>query len=204
MPTALSVGTTTFREVSVEEVHNRSGLDSLTVVLRGKATYLTTESALWTKGRSYTGYPNMALETKAIRDQGPVAEISLHFIGFISSDTPENGLIDKQNDVALNSVSLTSSGGTNVQLQYYGQVTTYRWVHRGTVEPARPKFYIPVPTGLPLGYLHAPYPAKFSGSIAGSYQLAGRCTQFSVTRLSPAMWGVSESWAVTVEPVAND
>ena len=201
MPTALSVGTTTFREVSIEEVHNKSGLDSLTVVLRGKATYLAAETALWTKGRAYTGYPNMALETKAIRDQGPVAEISLHFIGFISADTPENGLIDKQNDIALSSVSLTSSGGDNVQFSYYGQVTTYRWVYRGVDEPRRPKFSVPVPSEIPVGFLFSPFPASYNGSITSAYALAGRCSQFSVTRLSPSMWGVSEAWSVTVEPV---
>jgi hypothetical protein len=202
MPTALSVGTTTFREVSIDEVHNKSGLDALTVTLKGRASELASQSALWTKGVSYSGYPNMSLETKSVRDQGPVCEIILNFTGFISSDTPENGLVDKQNDIALSSVSLTSSGGDNVQFSYYGQITTYRWVYRGIVEPQRPKFSIPVPTEIPVGYLFSPFPASFAGSVTSAYAVSGRCSQFNVTRLSPSMWAVIESWSITVEPVA--
>ena len=202
MPTALSVGSTGFRVVSIEEAHNKSGLDSLTVTLRGKATDLTSQSALWTKGIAYSGYPNMSLEAKSVHDRGPVCEIVLNFTGFISSDTPESGLIDKQNDIALGSVSLTSSGGDDVQFSYYGQVTTYRWVYRGAAEPVRPKFSIPVPTAIPVGFLFAPFPASYAGNITSSYRIAARCSQFNVQRLSATMWAVSESWSVSVEPAA--
>ena len=104
MPTPLFLGNTDFREVETNPVVNRTGLDSLSVTLKGRSTALATELLNWPMGVTYPGYPNMFLDTRSTRDRGPIAEISLSFSGFITSYVPENGLIDVDDQITRQSV----------------------------------------------------------------------------------------------------
>lgn len=200
MPIPLYVGTTTFREVSSNPVVNRSGLDTLTIVLRGKVTDLAAQTLLWARGVSYTGYPNMFLDSKSTADKGPIAEITLNFIGYIETAATENGLIDKSDGIARQSVTLNTDDDEDVTFAYYGQTTTARWISRTVAIPQSPRFPAVVPSTLPVAQLFAPYPPKYTGSISGRYKVEGRLSQFERTRLAVSVWSVVESWEILIEP----
>jgi hypothetical protein len=200
MPTPAGKGNTNFREVSVDEQISKSGLDGLTVVLRGIRTQLATEKAKWKRGAKYTGYANMYLETKSTRDSGPVAELILNFTGFIDNDTPDNGLIDIEDSITSQSVTLNTDADENISFRYFAQVATVRWISRTKDAPRSPKFPGIVPSSIPTNLLFQPDPPKYTGSIAGRYEPIGRLAQFSRMRLAPGVWAVVESWENLIEP----
>jgi hypothetical protein len=200
MPTPLFLGNTNFREVETNPVVNRSGLDSLSVTLKGRSTALSSELANWPIGKTYPGYPNMFLDTRSTRDRGPVAEISLSFVGFIDSFSPENGLNEISDSITRQSVSLNTNEDENVTFQYFAQSTSYRWIHKGSQRPTTPKFRAIVPSTISTNQLFAPFPPKFTGSISNRYRVAGRLAQFDRTRLSPTVWAVVETWENLIEP----
>jgi hypothetical protein len=202
MPTSLGVGTTSFQEISVQETVSRSGLDSLTVVLKGKATGLAAARTAWRRGDTYTGYPTMFLDTKDSTERGPVAELTLNFIGFIDSYAAENGIVDIEDNISRQSVTINTDEDENVSFSYYAQTSTTRWIYRGTQKPRNPKFPAVVPTDIPISYLFQPDPPNYSGSITNRYQPNGRLAQFARTRLAPSVWAVVETWEVLVEPVS--
>lgn len=201
MPTALSVGTTTFRAVEINETLSRTGFDSLTVVLKGAASGLATELANWTRGKTYPGYPNMFLETRDSRDRGPVAEITLNFQGFLSSSPGTSDVIDISDSISRQAVTLTTDADENVSFSFYAQVTTTRWIYRGQFMPKQPKYPGVVPSTIPTNILFQPDPPNFEGSISGQYKANGRMSQFDRQRLAPGVWGVIESWEVLIEPI---
>jgi len=201
MPTPIGKGTTTFREVSVQETVSRSGLDGLTVVLRGIHSGLATEKAKWKRGANYTGYKNMYLETKDSIDRGPVAELTLNFIGYIDS-TSDNGVVDIEDSISSQSVTINTTDDENISFRYFAQATTVRWIYRGSESPARPRFPGVVPSSIPTNLLFQPDPPKYTGSISGRYEPVGRLAQFTRTRLAPSVWAVVESWENLIEPVS--
>lgn len=201
MPTPNGVGTTTFREVSVEETVSRSGMDSLTVTLRGAATNLAATKALWTRGKTYPGYPNMFLETRNSYDRSPVVDLVLTFIGFIDI-TRDNGVVDIEDNISAQSVTLNTNKDENVNFQYFAQSTTTRWIYRGTDKPTRPRFPGVVPSYINVGYLFAPDPPNYVGSISGRYKPVGKLIQFSRTRLAPSVWAVIETWENRIDPIS--
>ena len=200
MSTALGVGTTSFRAVSVDEGIARDGLDSLTVTLRGKATGLAVESALWTRGRTYPGYTSMYLQSKSTADRGPVAEIVLNFIGFIESSSLEGGLVDLDDGISLSSVRLNTDEDEDVTFSYYAQSSTWKWISRGPSKPEQPKFRAVVPSAINTSNLFSPYPPNYNGSIAGRSKNEGRLAQFQRTRLAPSVWSVVETWETLIVP----
>jgi hypothetical protein len=202
MPTPVGKGTTTFREVSVQETVSRSGLDGLTVVLRGIHSGLTVEKKKWKRGASYTGYSNMYLETKDSIDRGPVAELTLNFIGFIDA-TSDNGVVDIEDSITSQSVTINTSDDENVSFRYFAQATTVRWIFRGKDLPVRPRFPGIVPSTIPTNLLFQPDPPNYKGSISGRYNPIGRLAQFTRTRLAPSVWAVVESWENLIEPASG-
>lgn len=201
MPTAASVGTTTFRAVSISETLSRTGFDTLTVVLKGAASGLSAELANWTRGRTYPGYPNMFLETRDSTDRGPVVEITLNFTGFLTSSAGASEVIDVSDDISRQAVTITTDADENVSFSFYAQVTTTRWIYRGTSMPVQPKYPGVVPSVIPTNILFQPDPPNYEGSVAGRYKANGRMSQFSRQRLAPGVWGVVESWEVLIEPI---
>jgi hypothetical protein len=199
MPTPVGKGTTTFREVSVQETVSRSGLDGLTVLLRGIHSGLATEKAKWKRGAKYTGYPNMYLETKDSIDRGPVAELTLNFIGYIDS-TSDDGVVDIEDSISSQSVTINTTDDENISFRYFAQATTVRWIYRGSTSPTRPRFPGIVPSSIPTNLLFQPDPPKYTGSISGRYEPVGRLAQFARTRLAPSVWAVVESWENLIEP----
>ena len=203
MPTPLYQGNTDFREVETNPVVNRTGLDSLSVTLKGRSTALATELLNWPMGRTYPGYPNMFLDTRSTRDRGPIAEISLSFSGFITSYVPENGLIDVDDQITRQSVSLTTDTDETVTFAYFGQSTTYRWLSKGPTMPTAPKFRATVPSEININNLFRPFPPQFNrGDVAGRDKSEGRLSGFSRTRLAASVWAVTETWDVLIEPDA--
>jgi hypothetical protein len=201
MPTPLYLGNTDFREVETNPVVNRTGLDSLSVTLKGRSTALAAELLKWPMGINYPGYPNMFLDTHSTRDRGPIAEIALSFRGFITSYVPENGLIDVDDQITRQSVSLTTESDETVTFAYYGQVTTYRWLSKGTEIPSLPKFRARVPSSININNLFRPFPPQFNrGDVAGRYRTEGRLSGFSRTRLAASIWAVTETWEILIEP----
>ena len=203
MSTPLYVGTTTFREVAANPVVNRSGLDTLTIVLRGKVSDLAAQTLLWTRGISYTGYPNMFLDSKSTVDKGPVAEITLNFIGYIESASSENGLISRSSEIVLSSVTLNTRDDEDVTFSYRSQVTTSGWISRTAAAPLAPRFPIAVPTGIPIAMLFSPYPPKYTGSLTGRYAVTGNLESFLTDRLAPSVWAVTERWQIAIQPTGN-
>lgn len=202
MPTPLYVGSTGFREVETNPVVNRTGLDTLSVTLKGKATDKATELAKWKPGVTYPGYPQMYLETHSTKDRGPIIEIQLSFTGFIDSYSPENGLNEIADSITRQSVSLNTTDDENVTFQYFAQSTSYRWISKSATRPTSPKFRAIVPTTIPTNQLFGPFPPKFTGSIASRYRVEGRLSQFERTRLAPTVWAVVETWENLIEPTA--
>lgn len=200
MPTPLFLGNTDFREVETNPVVNRDGLDTLTVTRKGRSTALAAELLKWKMGATYPNYPDMYLQTRSTRDRGPISEISLSFVGFIDSFSPENGLNEVSDSITRQSVSLNTDDDENVSFQYFAQSTSYRWIHKGRLRPTTPKFRAIVPTTIPTNQLFAPFPPKFTGSISNRYRVAGRLAQFDRTRLSPTVWAVVETWENLIEP----
>jgi hypothetical protein len=205
MPTPLYVGLSdTYTVAELSEEISRSDMDSLRIVLRGKYSSLDAQFDLWTRGQSYPGYPNVALDHKSKRKRGPIGEIDLVFIGFIQQADAENGLVDIVDDITAQSVSLTSDSDENVTWQYYGQQTTYRWISRSSAKPTAPRFKAIVPSNIPTNFLFNPYPSNYGGSFTASYQIRGRLAQFQRTRIAPKLWGVVETWINHIEPVDKD
>ena len=174
----------------------------MTVIRRGAASLLDTEIALWPRGISYPGFPNMFLEDHVIKDRGPVAEVSLNFLGYLTAETPRNGLVEKSTDVSLASVEIVPSGQDDaVTFSYYAKQTIFRWIQRGGFEPQAPRFRSQVssPSAFPDGFLYAASPPNFSGSIGGKYRPVLRLTQFSPQEVARTLWTVTETWSIEVE-----
>ena len=203
MPTPINVGTTSFRAVSIEETVSKSSMDSLTVTLKGAASGLSTELAMWTRGKIYPGYSTMFLESKSSVDRGPVAEITLNFSGFLETTATENGLIDVEDSISRQSVTLNTSDDENVSFQYYAQSTTARWIYRGADMPRSPRFKATVPSSIPTNYLFQPDPPNYTGSIAGRYDSNGRLPQFWRSSIAPGFWAVVEQWEILIEPTTE-
>lgn len=202
MPTPISVSNTAFREVSTQETVSRSGLDGLTVILKGAASALQAERNKWKRGDTYPGYRNMYLETKDSTHSGPVANLILSFIGFIDSPT-SNVVVDIDDSITAQSVTLNTDEDENVNFRYFAQSATTRWISRGANPPARPRFPGIVPSTIPTDYLFAPDPPNYIGSISGRYKATGRLVQFQRTRLAPSVWAVVETWENLIEPTSE-
>jgi hypothetical protein len=201
MPTPVSVGNTAFRVVSIDETISLDGLDTLTVVRRGAVSGLTVERNAWRRGQTYPDYRNMFLQTINSVDRGPVVDVTLTFTGFINSNDSDNGIVDISDDIAEESVTITTDADENVNFRYFAQTTTTRWISRGSSPPTRPRFPAVVPTTLPVGYLRQPNPPNYSGSKTGRFKLEGVLAGFQRVRLSRNVWAVVESWKNLVEPV---
>jgi hypothetical protein len=203
MPTPLSRGNTDFREVSVREVANRSGMDGLTVILKGRQSALQAERNKWPKGAKYPGYPYMVLETKESEDKGAVCELVLNFVGLLNTQLPNNGKINTSDSISRQSVTLNTNADENVSFDYYAQQTTTRWMFYGVRGPTAPRFRAVVPTTIPIGQLFNPNPPNYTGSIVNRYKVVGRLAQFDKEELSAGVWMVVESWDIQVEPVST-
>lgn len=144
----------------------------------------------------------MYLETKDSIDRGPVAELTLNFIGFIDA-TSDNGVVDIEDSITSQSVTINTSDDENVSFRYFAQATTVRWIFRGKDLPVRPRFPGIVPSTIPTNLLFQPDPPNYKGSISGRYNPIGRLAQFTRTRLAPSVWAVVESWENLIEPVSG-
>lgn len=143
----------------------------------------------------------MFLTSKQSVDRGVKTDLILSYTGYIESDTPQNGLIRKSDDVTLQSVALTSDEGDNVTFSYYAQTTQYTWLARTNRQPEEPRFGIDVPPDIPVGYLFSPSPPDYDGSITSAYNTGARLSGFNRTELAPSVYSVTETWQFTVEPV---
>tara|TARA_R110000787_G_scaffold205645_1_gene315949 strand:+ start:730 stop:1374 length:645 start_codon:yes stop_codon:yes gene_type:complete len=208
MPSPLFKGSTSFRQIDSEETVNPRGPDTLGVTLRGKYSELDAEKALWPKGTSGSslGYPNMWLKTRrARRPAGSFANLVLMFEGYIDS-TVDNP-ISVEDDISLQSTALTSDEANdsgqpeNVQVKFYGQVTTTRWIHYGTLAPASPRYRITVAANISTNAIFDPFPVQYNGTLQS--KVVGRLIGFSRTRLTDGVWLIVESWQNRVEPATD-
>lgn len=203
MPTPTSVGNTSFRDYSVEPFKSFDGPDSLIVTRRGALSSLAAEIALWKRGAAHATYRNMFLQTIGSTERGPVSDVILVYSGFLDATDSDNGVIDISDDIAEESVTLTTDSGENVNFRYFAQTSTTRWISRSSTIPARPRFPGVVPTSLPVGLLRQPNPPNYTGSISGQYKLEGVLAGFQRVRLAKSVWAVVETWKNLVEPVAS-
>lgn len=176
------------------------GPDSMLVTRRGAASGLTAEIALWRRGEAHSLYRNMYLQTISWSERGPVADVLLSYSGFVDATDSDNGVIDISDDIAEESVTLTTDEGENVNFRYFAQTTTTRWISRSSTLPPRPRFPGVVPTSLPVGLLRQPNPPDYTGSISGQYKLEGVLAGFQRVRLAKSVWAVVETWKNLVEP----
>jgi hypothetical protein len=203
MPTPTSVGNTDFREVSVSEIANRSGMDGLRVILKGRQSALQAERNKWPKGSKYPGYPYMILESKESEDRGSVCELTLNFIGLLDTFLPDNGRISTSDAISPQSITITTDEDENVTFVFNSQQSTTRWIHYGQA-PRSPKFRGIVPSAIPTNLLFSPNPPNYKGSKAGSYRPIGRLDEFSREEIAPNVWMVVETWTNTIEPVTQN
>ena len=208
MPTAASRGTTSFRDFSVDSAKGFDGPDTLTVTRRGAVgtanAQLNAELALWKRGAAHSTYKNMFLQTVSWQERGPVCDVVLNYLGFLDATDTDKGVIDITDDIAEESVTITTTTGENVSFRYFAQTATTRWISRSTTYPKRPKFPGVVPTSLPVGLLRQPNPPNFTGDIAGQYELEGVLAGFQRVRLAKTVWAVTETWKNLVEPKAAE
>jgi hypothetical protein len=204
MPTAASRGTTSFRDYSVDSNKGFDGPDTLTVTRRGAVgianANLNAELAQWRRGAAHSSYRNMFLQTVSWQERGPVCDVILNYLGYLDATDTDGGVIDITDDIAEESVTITTSTGENVNFRYFAQTATTRWISRSRAFPTRPRFPGVVPTSLPVGLLRQPNPPKYTGSIAGKYKLEGVLAGFQRTRIAKAVWAVTETWKNLVEP----
>lgn len=207
MPTAASRGTTSFRDYSVDSAKGFDGPDALTVTRRGAVgtanAQLNAELALWKRGAAHSTYKNMFLQTVSWQERGPVCDVVLNYIGFLDATDTDRGVIDITDDIAEESVTITTDLGENVNFRYFSQTATTRWISRSGSAPKRPRFPGVVPTTLPVGFLRQPNPPNYIGSIADQYELQGVLAGFQRARLAKGVWAVTETWKNLVEPIAS-
>jgi len=208
MPTAASRGTTSFRDFSVDSAKGFDGPDTLTVTRRGAVgtanALLNAELALWKRGAAHSTYKNMFLQTVSWQERGPVCDVVLNYLGFLDSVDNDRGVIDITDDIAEESVTITTSTGENVNFRYFAQTATTRWISRSSRYPTRPQFPGVVPTTLPVGLLRQPNPPDYTGSISGNYKLEGVLAGFQRVRLAKTVWAVTETWKNLVEPITQE
>lgn len=201
MPTPIGVGNTSFREISRSITVNRTTIDSMTVVRRGRAALLANDWNSFKVGSSDSVYTNMFLESKSFNEQGPIAEITLNYSGIASLNPQPEG----ESSITLQSVSLTTSEEENVTFSYFAQSTTTRWIEKGRL-PLEPRYKGQPPTSIPTEQLFRPSPPNYNGSIANSYEPEQRLTSFTRTPIAssgnPAnsVWLVTETWETLISP----
>jgi hypothetical protein len=146
----------------------------------------------------------MFLQTVSWQERGPVCDVILNYLGFLDATDTDKGVIDITDDIAEESVTITTTTGENVSFRYFAQTATTRWISRSTRYPTKPKFPGVVPTSLPVGLLRQPNPPNFTGDIAGQYELEGVLAGFQRVRLAKTVWAVTETWKNLVEPKAAE
>ena len=198
MPTPASKGTTSFRDVSIDSDTSLGGAATLTVTRRGVATSLAAEVANYKLGDKNASYPLMFLQSISWQEKGPVADLVLSYQGSLSKN---DNAVYISDDIAEESVTLTTSTDENVNFRYFAQTTSYSYIAKGKFPPTRPKYPAVVPSSLPVGQLRQPNPPNYTGNISGAYKLAGILVAFQRTRLAEDSWQVTESWKNLVEPV---
>lgn len=198
MSAASYVGDTLFREIVRNESTNLGGLDTMLIVLRGARSLLSSQANNYTKGSSPSGHSNMFLQNKQTRDSGNFATIELNYAGFLGETDPESGLVDVDDDISLQSVTLGTDTGENVSFFYYTQTSSYRWIYRGSSAPRSPRFPMTLDTSIGVNNLFEPNPPDYSGSV--NLKKVGRMQGFKRKRLSSNVWAVFESWIQKVEP----
>lgn len=200
MPTPISKGNTSFREKSVELTLNRSGLDSLTVVLRGATSALTTALGQWPIGASYSGYPNMRLESRSSSDSGPVTDLTLNFVGIVGHASSKV-FTDKSN--SRQTVSITTDADENVNFTYFAESNSTKWFHVSSKPPTGPNYK---PTGarseIPVNELLLADPPDFEGSINDRYRPVLILTSFSSSLVAEGIYEVTETWEQLIEPIS--
>jgi hypothetical protein len=207
MATPLFKGTTSFRLISEDDAENRSGLDRYTAVFQGEYADLDAEKAKWPRGTSTAstlGHSNMRLVSmRSAQPQSPFATLTLEFEGFLSNTTSSEP-IDITDAISLQAVTLVSDetdadgNDVNVQVQYYAQTTTSRWIHYGTNQPLRPKYPTVLQSEIDSSAIFNPYPAKYPGSL--QYRTLGILSEFRRERIVPGVWAVVETWTNRIEP----
>lgn len=202
MPTPTGVGNTSFREVARNITVNRAGLDNMTVTLKGRSALLSATWNNYTRGKADSTYTSMFLDSKSYTDQGPVAEITLNYIGFVEPTTGTDK-IEVDDSITEQSVTLNTDADEDVTFRYFAQSTTTRWIYRGFGKPTKPKYRGTVPSSINIGNLFQPNPPKYEGSIAGRYKVEGRLAAFARTLIAPSVWAVVETWENYVEPESD-
>jgi len=198
MPTPASRGNTAFRDISVDSDTSLGGAATLTVTRRGAASLLTAEVAKYKLGAKNASYPLMFLQSISWQEKGPVADLVLSYQGSLSK---KDNAVNISDDIAEESVTITTDTGENVNFRYFAQTTTYSYIATGKFAPTRPRYPAVVPSSLPVGQLRQPNPPNYTGSISGAYKLAGILVAFQRTTLAEDSWEVTESWKNLVEPV---
>lgn len=206
MPTGSYIGDTTIRTVSETEIEDSEGVDRLVIVRRGSLSAITTEKALWTRGRRavFLGYPNMYLQTKRTRtgEGSNFGEITLEFAGYLNN-TPNNP-ISVEDSISLQSGTYISDekdkegNEQNVQANFMGQTTTTRWISYSLQAPKNPRYRSLVSSQVPTNILFGHYPASYKGNL--KTKLTGRLMNFDRVELAPGVWAVTETWVERVEP----
>lgn len=186
------------------ETHNSEGVDSLSITLRGRLDEMETESDKWPRGQVGTslGYPNMYLQTKTVTNAGNWGNIELYFEGYLSDDLANPiGITD---DLTLQAATLISDetdaegNAQNVQVQYFAQQTSVRWIYRGVSAPTAPRYPANVPVEVPTGILFGHFPASYTGTL--QKKNVGRLSSFTRDELATGIWAVSETWITRIEP----
>jgi len=206
MPTASYQGGTSWITTNLEEGVDSRGIDALSVTRKGRPSGLAAETATWTRGKVGTslGYPNMYLQSKRTNPGYGTnwASITLEFMGFVGTSLVNP--IQTSDSISLQAATLLSSQNgddgnpTNVQVKFYAQTTTVRWIYSGTSAPTTPRYPAVVPSTLDASTLFSPYPANYNGTLL--YQVVGRLIAFEREELATNAWLVTESWMNNVEP----
>lgn len=191
------IGTTTFRETSRTPNTSQNGVDTMTVVRRGRWALLAAEEANFPKGVADSEEPAMYLQSRSSRSAGVFSTLTLQYAGYLGESDAEDGLINVTNSIVEQSVTLDTDAGENVDFKYYAQTTVWKWIHRGASAPLSPKYPLVVDSSIGVGNLFDPNPVTYSGAV--DYKVVGRLNSFNPERLARGVWAVSEGWIQKIE-----
>lgn len=199
------IGNTSFRTVEVNEFEDSEGVDTVSIVRKGKYTDEDTEKAAWTRGRVGTslGYPNMYLQTKRVSSgRSNYSTITLEFAGYLSSSLSNpisiDDTISQQSTTLITDENDSSGSPVNVQVKFNSQTTTTRWIYRGTSAPTAPQYPAVVPSEVSTNSIFDPFPADYPGTLLK--QVTGRMMAFDRSELATGVWAVTEVWQIRIEP----
>lgn len=203
MPTAVSVGNTDFREIARQIRQGKSEEDHMTVIWRGRSTALSSKRASHSIGDAHPDHSDMFINSMESVDAGPVSDLILNYVGILTEETANGGVLSQETTTRMKSVRLATDSGDLVNFKYLSQGIKTTWISRKEITP-RQKFKPQGTNDIERTSLIQPDPPVYSGSITSGaeYTTEMQLASFEPIKLAPKIWKVIEVWEAVAIPAA--